>query len=487
MERKMLKLICAGLAVLVLLSAALVVLDQQDMTPQTGVKVFVDHEPSDIMQLTVDNGYGSYTVYYDEAEDGYVFDDLPVNIVDPDGFLELMDHACGFGSLRMVSEAASDLSLYGLAEPAAHVSVTFSDGETFELNIGDKEKVSGNYYAQVCADGEKDRVYLFSGEDLIYFLLRKEAYISYQVTPDLMVSSPLSAVRDITFSGSALKQPVSITAVAGADEKVRLAAKSFGPATHIVHMKGNYELDQTYGIEVLGSVFSIRALDVAGYDLTEQELQEMGFDDPYMQVDLSLKNGTDYIADYRLQLVPYGENYLAYMQGSGVAFVVSPPSFVALDPPRLCLRWFLSPLRTDIQDVTVEFGDETYTFTSEEDADGNILAYVNYTDRGRDRTDQKTMDTQQYFRFYRLVTGASSEGVYLTDPVNKGEPVMTITYHYAIDGKEPDVMKLYSGSLRRVNVEVNGVTEFDMRSAFVDAMKNACRNAVSGDEIEENW
>jgi len=49
------------------------------------------------------------------------------------------------------------------------------------------------------------------------------------------------------------------------------------------------------------------------------------------------------------------------------------------------------------------------------------------------------------------------------------------------------VMKLYAGSLRRVNVEVNGVTEFAMRSAFADALKAACKNAVSGEAIEENW
>ena len=483
MEKKLWKLICAGLAVIVVLVAALIVLGQQNTKTQTGVKVFMDREPADILELTVDNGYGSFTVSYDEEEDGYVFDDLPVNIVDTDGFFELMDHASGFGSLRMVKEHAQDLSVYGLDEPAAVISVTCSGedpsepGETFELAIGDKEKVSGNYYAQVLSDEEEGNVYLFAGEDLLCFLVPKEAYISDQVTPELVVSSPLSAVRDITFSGSALAQPVSITAVSGSDEETQLAAKSFGPATHIVRMEGSYELDQTYGIEILGSVLGIRALDVAGYNLTEEELEAMGFDDPYMQVDFSLKNGTDYIADYRLQLVPYGENYLAYMEGSGVVFVVSPPSFVALDPSRLCLRWFLSPLRTDLEDITVEFGDETYVFTSEEDEDGNILTYVNGA----------PMDKEQYFRFYRLVTGASSEGVFLTDPVNEGKPLMTITYHYAIDGKDPDVMKLYSGSLRRVNVEVNGVTEFDMRSSFVDAMENACHNAVSGEKIEENW
>ena len=477
MEKKMLKLIGAGLGVILLLAAALVILKSHTAQVETGVKVFVDREATDIAQLHVENSFGEYTVYYDPDEDGYVFDDLPVNIVDTEGFFELMHHASGFGSLRMVKEHTKDLSTYGLEDPEATVAVTFSDGEEFELAIGSREKVSGNYYGEVQTEAEKGNVYVFAEEDMAYFLLRKEAYISYQVTPELAVSSPLSAIRDITFSGSALQQPVSVTAVTGADEETQMAAKSFGPATHIVRMKGVYELDQTYGIEVLGSVLGIRAQDVADYNVTEEDLSEMGFDDPYLQVDFSLKNGTDYIADYQLKLVPYGENYLAYMLDSGVVFVIRPPSFVSLDPVRLCLRWFLSPLRKDLEDVTVEFGKETFVYTSGEDEEGNVEAFVN----------GEPMDTEQFFAFYRLVTGASSEGVYLTDPVNTQDPVMTITYHYAVEGKEPDVMKLYPGSLRRVNVQVNGVTEFDMRSAFVDAMKEACHNSLTGEKIEENW
>ena len=477
MEKKMLKLIGAGLAVILVLTAALILLNNRTTERETGVKVFVDKEPADILSLTVTGGSGSWKVWFDEEEDGYVFDDIPVNLVDVDGFYALMNHASGFGSLRLVEEHAKDLSVYGLQDPKSAVSVIYRDGKEFQLAIGDKEPVSGNYYGRVLSSEEEGNVYLFAEEDMIYFLIRKESYISYQVTPELAVSSPLSAVRDITFSGSALKQPVTITAVTDSDQETYLAAKSFGPATHIVRLKGVYELDQTYGIEVLGSVLGIRAYDVAGYNLTEEDLSAMGFNDPYMQVDFSLKNGTDYIADYELKLMPQGESYLAYMLGSGVVFLVEPPAFLSLDETKLCLRWFLSPLRSDLTDLTVEFDGETYVYTSGTDEEGNIWANVN----------SEPMDTEQFFRLYRLVTSAASDGVYLEDAENTGEPLMTITYHYNIEEKSPDVMNLYEGSLRRVNVEVNGVTEFDMREVFVAAMKEACRHSLTGEEIEENW
>ena len=477
MEKKMLKLIFAGLVTAAVLAAALILLQGKKVSRETGVKVFADHDPTQIQELQVTNASGSYKVLYDEAEEGYVFDDLPVNIVDVDGFFELMNHAGGFGSLRLVEADAKDLSLYGLTEPRAQVSVIYDDGSSYSMAIGDEEKISGNYYGEVLSEEEKGNVYLFAKEDMLYFLLRKEAYISDLVTPELAVSSPLSAVRDITFSGTALSQPITITAVQGADPETVLAAKSFGPATHLVRMKGVYELDQTYGIKVLGSVLGIRALEVVGYNVTEEELSTLGFDDPYMQVDFSLRNGTDYITDHQLRLVPRGENYLAYMLGSGVVFLVAPPEFVSVDPTQLCLRWFLSPLRTDLTDLTVEFDGETYVYTTGTDEEGNITAQVN----------DKPMDAEQFFKLYRLVTGASSDGVYLEDPVCEGEPVLTVTYHYAVDGKSPDVMKLYPGSLRRLNVEINGVAEYDMREAFAQAVKTACRHTLTGEEVEENW
>ncbi len=478
MEKKLLKFIGAGLGIIIILTAALIIVNNQAEKYDIGAKVFADKEATDILRLDISNEYGSYSIYYDPDEEGYVFDDIPVNIVDFDGFSELMYHASGYGALRLVKEQAKDLETYGLESPSAEVSVQFTDGSSFSMAIGNKEPLSGNYYGMVLNDEEENgNVYIFAAEDVTYFLLKKEKYISYQVTPELAVTSPLSAIRNITFSGKALEKTIEIKAVTDSDTETKLAAKSFGPATHIVKMNGTYELDQTYGIEILGSVLGIKAIDVVKYNITDEELRELGFDEPYMQVDFSLKNNTDYIADYQLRLVPKGDYYMAYMLGSGVVFLIEPPAFVSIDYTKLCMRWFLSPLRTDLTDLTVEFDGKTYVYKSGVDEDGNICAWVN----------DQLMDKDLFFSFYRLITSAASDGLYLEDAVNEGSPVMTITYNYNIDGKSPDVMKLYKGSLRRVNVEINGITEFDMKSSFVDAVKTACEHTLTGESIEENW
>jgi len=470
-EKKLIKLIIAGLAVVAVLAIALVIVNNISANKDSEVKVFIEKEPEDIQTLKVTNGYGSYEITAED--DGYVFDDMPANIVDVEGFFELMNHSCAFGALKTVEENAKDLSLYGLDSPSATVEVTFNDGKEFTLYVGDKERVSGNYYGMVNDD---KNVYLFAAEDVLYFLIRKQDYISLVVTPELQVSSPLSAVLDVTFSGTALEKPITIKAVTNDDSEVALAAKSFGPATHIVTLKGTYELDQTYGIEMLGSLLGIQATEVVAYNVSDSDYSLLGFDNPYMQVDFSLKNGTDYIADYQLKLVPYGEKFFASMTGSGIIFLIDPPAFVGIDYTKLCMRWFLAPLRSDLESVTVEFDGQSFVFTSGS-VDKEIWTKVN----------GKEMDPELFYSFYRLVTSAAADGKYLENTTNEGEPLLTITYKYADGTKKPDVMKLYPGSVRRVNVEVNGITEFDMKESFVDTLKQACYNAVAGLAIEENW
>ena len=84
-------------------------------------------------------------------------------------------------------------------------------------------------------------------------------------------------------------------------------------------------------------------------------------------------------------------------------------------------------------------------------------------------------------------TSAASDGQYLSDVAAGDSPLMTITYNYLDASKPADVMTLYAGNTRRVNVDINGVIEFDMRASFVDAVKLACEHTVSGEPIEENW
>ncbi|MCL2363010.1 MAG: hypothetical protein FWC73_14510, partial [Defluviitaleaceae bacterium] len=312
------------------------------------------------------------------------------------------------------------------------------------------------------------------------FLLPKTQVISRFVTPQLAVSSPLSAIRDITFTGSSLAQPITIQANEAGNTKVALAALSFGAPTHIVKGGGVYQLDQTYGIEILGSLFGVEAFDIAGYGLSDEEVAAFGFDQPYMAVDYFMVNGVDAdVREMRLRLTEAANNrFYATLEGSGVVYIINRKPFMDIQYDRLLQRWFLTPLIMDLSAVSIESPEGYNRFYIDNSDPRNPII----THNGR------VLDVELFRSFYRLITSAAHDGAYLGILEQPQEPaLLTITYTYSSLEKEPDSLSLYPGAVRRVNAFVNGVGEFAMRDLFVQQVIDGAENLIEGMPIEENW
>ncbi|MEA5013348.1 MAG: DUF4340 domain-containing protein [Candidatus Limiplasma sp.] len=435
--------------------------------------VFTAVEPVEISSVRVENATGSYRYYYEG--DGYVLDDIPGTLVDLDAFIGFMTGCGRLSAVRRLQDAS--LEQYGLQTPAAKVEMEFFNGTPVHMTLGAQEKISGGYYAAV--EGFPG-VYLMERSMAEPFLRPKTQVISKQVTPPLKVSSPLSAIRDVTFSGGPLDGPVTIQATSGAGEEVRLAALSFGTATHLVRGAGAYQLDQTYGVEILGSLFGIPARDVVGYNLTREEVAALGFDAPWMRVEYDMVNGANAPLEHCvLSLVRLGEDaFYATLEGSGVVYSIGRQPFMDIRYDKLLLRWFLTPMLMDISAVTVQGEGRSARFKVDNaDPKAPVVTY------GEDR-----VDITLFRSFFRLLTSAAHDGTYLGSLEQpQGEALLTITYEYADPGKEPDVLALYPGQVRRAGVWVNGVAEFAMKDQFIQRVLEGCESLLAGKPIEENW
>jgi len=389
-----------------------------------------------------------------------------------------------------------ELSNMGLAEPSAEVEIQFFDGAFLYLNIGNVERISGNFYATVITTSDTtigttpgatpnatvDGVYLIPHAMAEPFLLPKTQIISRLVTPPLAVSSPLSAIRDITFTGGSLERPVSILITTGGSESTRLAAKSFGAATHIVHGAGVHQLDQTYGIHILGSLFAVEALQIAGYNLSDEEIAAFGFDAPYMSIDYDMINGVDAELRHMQLRIAEAENglYYAKLEGSSVVYLIRREAFLDIEFEKLPVRWFLTPLIMDLSAIIIEAPEMRHKFEI------NNLDPLNpiITHEGQ------TLDTTLFRSFFRLLTSAAHDDVYLgvlPQPPPGTESLVTITYEYIDPDKAPDTMALFSGEARRANVFINGVGEFAMKDLFAERAVEGAINLIAGNYIEENW
>ena len=452
--------------------------------------IFAAAEPTDVKSVSVINGTGQFSFFFDSDEDGYVLDDIPPYIADIEAFFDFMANSAQMYAVKQIPAADVDFQEMGLSTPSALVAIEFFDGAHISLSIGNAERISGNYYAAVTVRKENfqttvgalDHVYLIPQLTAEQFLRPKTQIISRFVTPPLAVSSPLSAIRDITFTGGSLKFPVSILITTGGSESTRLAAESFGAATHIVKGAGVHQLDQTYGIHILGSLFGIEAVNIAGYNLSDEDIAAFGFDRPYMSIDYDMINGVDAeVRHMRLRIAEAGNGqYFAKHEGSSIVYDIRREAFLDIEYERLPVRWFLTPLIMDLSAITIEAPDMKRHFEiNNTDPLNPIITY-----------EGQTLNTTIFRSFFRLLTSAAHDDVYLgilPPPGRDEEPLITITYEYKNPDKPPDTMALYRGLARRANVYINGVGEFAMKDLFAERVIEGTINLLAGNPIEENW
>jgi len=480
----------AGMALVIILTSIFIfLLSEPDTTHSEGI-IFVSGVPTDIRSVTVYNESGRYNFYFDFDEGGYVLDDIPPHLADLEAFFDFMAHCAGLSAIRQISNKPYDLTReerkdWGLDKRVANVEIDFFDGNSLHLIMGGGERISGNFYAIVQGFygvhmQAPSGVYLLPRAMAQQFFLPKTQILSKFVTPQLAVSSPLTAIRDITFTGGELKYPVTIQTTTGGSGDISLAALSFGAPTHIVRGIGTYQLDQTYGAFILGSLFAIPALDIAGYNLSDDDINAYGFDLPYMTIDYDMINGVN--ADtVRMRLkVALAEPGLYYvtLESSGAVYIIGREAFLDIEYERLMQRWFLTPMIMDLSAVTVTAPDADYRFEIDNTDSRNPIISCG----------GQVIDVDLFRSFFRLITSASHDGEYLgalSAPV--GEALLTITYEYLNPDKPSDTLALYPGDVRRNNVFIDGAGEFAIKDLFTQRVLEGSANLIAGKPIEEEW
>ena len=473
--KKLLRLLITEIVIVAVLFAALTILILNPPGSEVETYVFSQRSATEIVSIHVEHEAGVIDIKTQDG--GFMIDGVPSELVDIETFIEFLSACSEVSALQKVDTNKKDLAEFGLAPCQAWVYVLYADGTELSLQLGSKESVSGNYYFSV--DGQ-DGIYLMAGETADYYLMVKESLISFYVTPELKVSSPLSAVGDVTFSGGPLKESVTIESVGFGDEEIREMARSFGAATHIVRGNAVYELDQSYGLEMLSPLCGMTGDSIMYYGLTPEQENAMGFAEPYMQVAFDYKNGTAEAVPYVLRFLPAiedGSYFYVNAAGSGMVFLIERPAFMDIGYEKVLLRWFVSPLLMDVSGITVEVGDGVYDFTIDGSDAKNPVAALN----------GETVDISLFRRLFQLLNSAAADGDYLgVQPQPGDKPIMRVTYHYT-EGKADDVVALYSGSTRRVNVYVNGVCEFGMKDSYVERVKQALSAIGAGESFDINW
>lgn len=463
----------AILAVLLAVTLSLLLLSTQETEDLT--LTLSDRKVTDVRAVHLTNATG--TLQVGMAEGGYVIEDLPSEHVDIKQFIDFLGACADFRHLPLVVKKPDNLAVYGLDAPRAVLNVEYTDGATISLSLGMQEPISGDSY---CTAEGHDGVYLIESEQADFFLLAKNDLLSLWVTPELALSSALSALQDVTFVFKDRPSPIVILSVQAGNDAVKSAAISFGAPTHLVLSAGLYELDATYGLQVLAPLCGMRGTTIVEQHLTSELEKEYGFDDPWLDVSFGYQNSAEEGMRYVLRFQPVGDDsslFYVNVKGSPLVYMINRQPFMDIEFEKLLLRWFLSPLLMDVNAIDIEMPESHRTFVLDQENPREPSATM----------DGEPLAIDRFRLLFRLLGSAASDGRLLPAKEQPDEaPLMTITYRYPGE-KHDDVMALYPEEDRRVRVYINGISEFSMKESFVTRVSEALEALDKDEDFDITW
>ncbi len=497
--------IIIGLVILVVLGGLLTVLLLTQRSGDTGTTSssvyeaemikLVEKEQDDITSIKIRNALDSYTISAN-GEGGFTVPELGDFPQEAESFDLTVARAAGMSASDEVETTLDNVAKYGLDDPQAEIDVTFSDGSTFGIYVGDVAPSDKGYYVQVKG---KNSVYIASDNMTSYFLVSRYNYVDPNINQyDDTSSAP--TVTEMTIERPDLDEPITITKGDPVPEDDPLASvKSEYHLTSPFHS----DLDKEAGEAEINSFFTLRADAVVMTAPTDEQLAEYGFDEPSMVITVKASDGSthtltagapiycnedpDEVEEGHVHEIEY--YYLTY-DDKDIVYQITATTLTWMDLNLLDIvsQYVLTPVITDVASIDVTVDGESYT--------------IELTSQTKEATESGAEDSEEltsamvnghaveglnnFKDFYQFLIRVSVESLVDEEPTES--PRMTITYHYKASlNQEDDVLEFIPYGERKVAVALNGEASFVTRSAYVDRAAENLAKIAQDQEINPNW
>jgi hypothetical protein len=218
--------------------------------------------------------------------------------------------------------------------------------------------------------------------------------------------------------------------------------------------------------------------EVLAYNCTDEELEALGFNDPWVQAEYDFLKSKDAETEHIvLRVARHEGGYILVRDDQRVVHRIENEAFVETKYERLVMRWFLTPFVTDLEKMNLTLGGRNYEFRFSGETNRDLELSLNGA----------PLNIGLFRKFYSLLISASNDGLLLEQPIPKTEKLMDLVFHYKDPLKKPDAMKLYSAGSRRLYVEVNGITEFAMLRRYIAVVENALEALAQDRDFPVDW
>lgn len=470
------KYLIAGVAVILLLIAAIVVLELTDgeTSSQSGTgtetgqtlttKLLYEKATETVKSVEVKNendefvitrsSDGSYTV--EGYESGYEVFDYAV--------MSVFDAALSMTAQKTIAENVTDMSTYGLSLPSVKVTVTSTDGKETVLCFGKEVPMTSHVY------------FCFEGDDTVYSVLasRKDTFsiIKPQLlnptivpTPERNADGQIPVVRELYIERADLPYDMKIVynELTEDYDLTDPIDKSLSLTADTVARTGLYGLTGVAAIKT---------------DPTEKDLVTAGMAEPSGKITMKSDAG-DYTVIFGLPVAGEETGFLAMLEGGNVIYQVyaSAVPWMTVDVTNITTGYIYDTTIDKLDTLTVTAGGKTEKFIKTGlYSDGTVSVKRNGT----------SMDSAMFRDFFEFTFNAYVEDLAIDIVIEEGKtPDMTVVMKN-VNGTS-ETVEYYNVDNSRSIVVFNGRPSYVCRTAYVDTMKLNMERLNSGEPIEKTW
>jgi hypothetical protein len=446
----------------------------------------VDMDASDVVSVVAENENGTFTYYHDTetGKDTTGIKELDGLELDSNMVSDLASDASQLTAYKLVEEDASDLEKYGLSEPIAKFTVTFTDGGERTFEIGDTAPQNRYCYFK---EADSNDVYMMLYSTVQYYTYGKESFVETTLleTPDDdMPDFGTLTIARTSYDYDMVFQQDSEEVNSKVSEN--MASQQVMTSPIFSYLNVDTATDMLYGL------YGLTAAEAVEVFPDEDALKEYGLDDPQTTVTF-VGDGYDYtltIGNEYHELNDDGEEqtsvsaYYCYFEGvSGKDCIwkidASALPWVTLEPGDVVTSMMTWNMVTDVDNIKV-YGDDVDDIemspTVEEDEDGDEdLASVTVNGNEAD------VETFKSFYMY-ILTCPTSELIF---DLPEGNPYLTLEIN--CEGDDSDVIEFYKDTERRSIAVLNGKTPYRIKTSWTDRMVQNAEAVRDGGEVVDTY
>lgn len=485
--KKNIKYIIIFCVIAVILAGLLIVLKitapEEETKPETDnavqTSLVYDKNPHDISKLEISNEHGSYEVVRTGEGDGAVwtileFANLPMSSANMETLLE---NAASVTAQQTVVEEADDLSIYGLSEPAATVTATFSDsGNTVrKLFIGNLAPSGTMRYAMV--DGST-KVYTILNSKLScflenrYYVLNKVIYTAKSAA-DENDTTDYTRINKMTISRKDLDYDFIIEYDTRLDDESLMIGNS---SQYVITSPVFRELNPETSSSVTSGIFGLTASDFGILNPNEEDRLSCGITEPAAEVDfeinggdkIHIKIGNECFDDDGAKLGRY-----AVINEVPIIYIFDESSlpWLTVMPLKITTTMFTSNYIYDVRSIDIS-GAANMSFTMTGSSSDDFAV----------KLDGKDADVEKFKTLYQFILRAPSDELYFEE--TSSEP--SISINIKTDTNE-DIIEFIPSENRKTIIRLNGKVTYKCASAYVDRLISDLELFKNGEDIITNW